>query len=254
MIKEQDYEFLTSDDSVRSDPTYKIISEVLSRMIRSGSVNMGAGYCISMSDMVQTALRHRGIDSRLVECKATITYYSENPPAIRFIGFSDVVNPGEIDTHVVVVTNTEPAFVIDASIPHRLPQNTFALVEPVKSKNFDGFLIDSKFPKHLISMSYKEKEKSSVPVTHQQSILERMDTDRKIFKNLGLLKILIAVALIISTANALRGAYDFYMVYVDENHWGPRSLEKIDQRLDHLEELVTVPLEQRKNFKEQEKK
>jgi hypothetical protein len=252
MVNQQLFEFLTADDTVKNSREYRAISEVLSQMIRSGVFNLGAGYCISMSDMVRTALRHRGIESRLVECQLTLTYHASSPPDIRFIGFSDVVNPGEIDTHMVVVTDTEPAFLIDASISHRLSPNFPAIVEPLTVGKFDNQydLVTQHYPQGNITVSYRQKLIQHVSAAYQESILERIKTDHRIFQNLGLLKMLIAIALTISTLNALRGAYDFYQVYYNENFWGPRTLQNIDERLDTLEDLLSVPMEQRRQFLE----
>jgi hypothetical protein len=61
------------------------------------------------------------------------------------------------------------------------------------------------------------------------------------------------VALTISTLNALRGAYDFYQVYVAENYWGPGTLQQIDERLDTLEDLLIVPPDQRRQYLEKQK-
>jgi len=254
MINQQQYQFMTRDQSTKDLATYKTISEILGQMIRSGIIGLGAGYCISMSDMVRTALRHRGIESRLVECQMTLTYRATDPPQMGFIGFNDIVNPGEIDTHVVVITETDPPFLIDASIPHRLPQNTYAIVEPVSSTpNGHKDLLFQDYPDRLMSVSYQQKKTQHISLHHQESIVQRIDTDRKIFKNLGWLKILITVALTISTLNALRGAYDFYQVYVAENFWGPRTLQQIDERLDTLEDLLIVPPDQRRQYLEKQK-
>jgi hypothetical protein len=253
MVRQENFKFLTQDESVVDLPVYKTISSVLMQMIRSGVVNMGAGYCISMSDMLRTALQHRGVKSRLVECQLTVTYRSQDPPDVRFIGFDDIVNPGEIDTHVVVITETDPPFLIDASIPHRLPPNTYAVVEPVIAGNHSREILDETYTDHGITVSYRQKPRPHVSIHHQESILERIETDRRIFKNLGWLKTLIIVALTISTLNALRGAYDFYQVYVSENYWGPRTLQQIDERLDTLEDLLIVPPDQRRQYLEKQK-
>jgi len=241
MINEQSYNFLTSDDSIKTNKSYKEISSVLSNMVKCGVIHLGTGYCISVADMISTALRVRGIESKIVECQATITYHHSNPPDIRFIGFDNITSPGEIDTHVVVVTMTDPPFMIDASISNRLPQGTYAIVEPIQTSLLTNRnLISSRFLTHNISAVYDEKKIQHVPKNHQLSIIERVETDRKIFKNLSSLKLLIIIALTISGLNATRGAYDFYSVYILENNWGPRSIESLDERLDNIEELLKI--------------
>jgi hypothetical protein len=238
-LNETTYNFLSADNVSKKDETYTIVSEVLTKMVKSGVFSLCAGYCISMSDMVRTALKHRGVECKLVECTLTITYHNTVPPDVSFVGFSDMNNPGEIDTHVVLVTNTNPPYLIDASIPHRLPEGLFAIIQPVKaSRDFE--LLDCRFNSVNISVLYEQKKSQHVPTHYQESIIERIQTDRKIFTNLGFLKLLIGVALVISSLNFIRGAYDFYQVYINEdNYRGPSGINSINERLDSLEDLLT---------------
>ena len=237
-MKETSYDFLTTDTTNKEDQNYIVICQVLTKMVKAGVFNLCAGYCISMSDMIRTALKQRGIDSMMVESTLTITYFENEPPDIYFVGFSDMNNPGEIDTHVVLITNTVPAYLIDASIPHRLPNASFAVVQPIHpTRNFE--LINCKFDSQKIGVLYEQKKIQHIPSHHQESIIERIDTDRKIFTNLGYLKLLIILALIIGGINLIRGSYDFYQVYInDENTRGPSGVKHLDERLSNLEKLI----------------
>jgi len=237
-LNESAYNFLSTEDVNKKDETYVIITEILTKMIKSGVFHLCAGYCISMSDMLRTALKQRGIDSRLIEATLTITYHNTVPPDVTFVGFSDINNPGEIDTHVIVITDTVPSYMIDASIPHRLPEGTYAVVQPIKiKKSFE--ILDQRFNSVNISMLYEQKKTQHVPLHHQESIVERIQTDRKIFKNLGFLKILIIIALTIGGLNFIRGSYDFYQVYInDQNTRGPSGIEMLNDRIDGLEKLL----------------
>jgi hypothetical protein len=237
-LNESTYNFLSTEDVNKKDETYVIITEVLTRMIKSGVFTLCAGYCISMSDMLRTALKQRGIDSRLIEVTLTMTYHNTVPPDFTFLGFSNMNQPGEIDTHVVLVTDTTPSYMIDASIPHRLPEGTYAVVQPIKvARNFE--LLDQRFNSVNISVIYEQKKTQHVPLHHQESIVERIQTDRKIFKNLGFLKILIIIALTIGGLNLIRGSYDFYQVYInDENIRGPSGIKMLNDRIDSLEKSL----------------
>jgi hypothetical protein len=179
----------TSSEVSDSDKTYNTIASVLTKLSRHGVLVMGVGNCISMSDIVKTALKHKGIESRLVEVSATFTYYSHQPSSLRFVGFDEITNPGEIDTHVVIVTETSPSYLIDASIMHYLPQGVPVLVEPIDKKlvNDRRTLIESDFQDHQIKVTYLQKRKQIVPALHQESIIERIKTDEKIFKSIDFL-------------------------------------------------------------------
>jgi len=246
IIANNNLSFFSSEHTNQTNKTYDLIATTLTGLVKTGVVNLGAGHCVSMSNMVSVALNQRGIKTKILEVQLTITYHSATPSSTAFVGFSDVLNPGEVDTHVVVLTQTEPPYLIDASIPHRLPKDTFALIEEVRHDNDNKVLVNCKNNNHNISIHYREKEKQSIALYHQQSIMQRIDTDSKIFKNLNLLKILVIVALTVSGLNAIRGFYDFYSTFYLENNWGPRTLQKIDERLDTLENLMYVPVDKRK--------
>lgn len=191
MIEMQNYQFMTADEGCKNDPNYIVICELLSEMVRTGSLFLGSGYCISMSDMVRTALKHRGIDSKLIDCQATFTDIRDGHRGNSFIGYSNVMNPGEIDTHVVVVTSTNPAYLIDASLAKRLPNNKYAIVEPIKFNSDNQLtLINATFPDVALKVSYQQKKTQVAGYHHQKSIIERIEMDRKITNDIQLLKTL----------------------------------------------------------------
>jgi hypothetical protein len=235
--------FLTSNSlDLKSNKDYQKIVFALSRMSRSGIINLGSGYCVSMADMVKTTLEHCGISARVVETQLTISYINATTGNIEntnYIGFSDIVNPGEIDTHVVVITETEIPFLVDASIQHRLTSGYTAVIEPIeRSINNPLTLVEKKFNSTL-ALTYQQKKLQSVAMQYNESIINRIDTDKKIFSNLKLLKILIGIALIIGAFNAMRGTYDFYQVYFNnDNNRGISGLENIIQRLDYIENEI----------------
>lgn len=191
MMELQRYEFLTADAACKNDPNYVIITELLSEMVRTGSLFMGSGYCISMSDMVRTALKHRGIDSKLVDCQATFTDMKNGPRGNGFIGYPGLVNPGEIDTHVVVITSTTPSYLIDASLARKLPENRYAIVEPVKFNSDNQLtLISCTFQDVGLKCTYQQKKTQVAGYHHQQSIVERIEMDKRINTDIQTLKTL----------------------------------------------------------------
>lgn len=190
MIKPQEYEFLTADKDAKLDPTYQVIQKVLSDLVRTGGVALGTGYCLSMSDIIRTLLKHRGIDSKLVDCQATLSYNGKSKfSGNMFIGYPNMIKPGEIDTHVVVVTSTVPAYLIDASIANRLPQNKYAVVEPVKFNSDNQFsLVNVNHEEFGLRVTYQEKKNQSASYQHQKSIVERIEMDTKINNDIQILK------------------------------------------------------------------
>ena len=183
--------FLTSDSVDKNEETYKVIHALMSDMVKGGAVVLGTGYCLSMADMIRTALKHRGIDSKLVDCQSTLSYDGKIYKGNMFIGYPNIVNMGEIDTHVVVITSTSPAYLIDASISNKLPHNTYAIIEPIRFNSDNQLtLINSTFEQYGLKVSYQQKKLQSVSYQHQKSIIERIETDNKIQKDIELLKTL----------------------------------------------------------------
>lgn len=233
----------TLDNQLRLTDDYQTVMGVIKHLMDTNTLMYGQGYCLSMCDILYTLLKQKGIKSRLVECKLTVTSY--NPPFLHIVGAEDERNRGHgnLDTHVVLITDTEIPMIIDASIGNIAGGSQQYIVERVNGCDVETIA------EHVIegvTWLYTLKVNHRIPRVHEQSIIERMGTDRTIFKNLHWLKILVAVAIAISTFNAVRGAWDFYQVYIDDtNYWGPNHMRQLVDKVDQLEQLVKKPLEQR---------
>jgi hypothetical protein len=234
----------TVDEKIKTTIEYKHIISIIEKMKVSGALWLGRGQCISMSEMIRMALESVNIKSRLVECQLTIVNNNLTPPAIDHIGFDEIRNPGEIDTHVVVVTETTPPMLIDGSISHRLPENYNVVVDSIDK--LDNNII-CRSSMNNITLVYQQKKSQKISWEVQNSIIDRIETDKKIFNSLKYLKTFLVVALVVSTLNAVRGFYDFYQVhFLADNGWGPGALSEVNERLENLEELVKLPVEKRK--------
>jgi hypothetical protein len=228
--------FLTSSEKIKSTTDYKKIVEVITRLERSNVIWLGRGQCISMADIISTALHQVGISTKLVECQTVVTNRSIVPPQSVSIGF-DSSSPahGEIDTHIVCVTMTEIPMIIDASISHILPNNSVIVDEVVSEPN--RIFVNIDYQDFLIT--YQQKDTNKVVHHYQKSILERIETDHQIFNNLGVLKKIVLVALLISALNGTRGFYDFYQQYHNSDSLiGLAGITKILDRLDRLEQKI----------------
>jgi hypothetical protein len=228
--------FLTKSDRIKNTKDYKKIQEVLERMDRTSMIWIGRGQCISMSDVICTALFQVGIKAKMIECQLVITNNNINPSQSVSIGYDNSLQDGQIDTHVVCITDTEIPMIIDASISYLLPENKKILIEEIQNLNNRIFCDVDQQGYHL---TYQQKTNNKVIFEHQRSILERIETDNKIFKNLVWLKIFVSVAIVISLLNASRGFYDFYYRYIsDEKLVGISANETILERLEKIERKI----------------
>jgi hypothetical protein len=227
---------LTTSEKIKLTKEYKQIVEVLERMDRTSLLWLGRGHCISMSDVICTALFQKGIKAKMVECQAVITNNNVSPPQTVSIGFDESSQSDQIDTHVICVTETEPPIFIDASISYLLPDNKRIVVDEVM--NF-SYRIFSNIKTEGFELTYQQKTTNKVIFEHQKSILERIETDRKIFNNLNFLKICVALALLVGVVNSSRGFYDFYQKYYSsDNLIGVSATELILERLNSLENKI----------------
>jgi hypothetical protein len=194
-LKYQKSKILTSDQQLKDTLEYKKLENLISGMIRSGIVSLGTGYCIGMSDILYASLKQHDIPAELIECHAVICYYKESPEKNIFIGHDGTSDHGTVDTHVVIITKTEIPMIIDLSISDKLPFGWTVIVDIISNKEKkDLILADLHYPEHGLKITYTEKRSGKVPLVYQSSIIDRISTDQKIFRNLKLLKILINIA------------------------------------------------------------
>ncbi len=226
---------ITSNEALKKTNDYKKVAGLIYKLIEGGVTFVGKGYCISMSDIVYTVLKQNGIPCKIVECHLTIT--NKTTDQIYNMGFDGLKDdPNKADTHVVVVTETETPMIIDVSIAHLLPNNIQGVIDSLVDDDH-GIFANVVCP--LAALTYQAKKAYSIPMLHQRSIIDRIKTDVDIFKSLRYLKIMIIGAIVISTLNACRGFYDFYLVYVNtENNWGPTVVKNIYEKVDSIENKI----------------
>jgi hypothetical protein len=173
-------------DSIKKIPEYKTVRETVDRFIDSGVVHISSGQCLSASDMVYMSLLHQGIKSHLVECQLLINYKND-PEHPVFVGVpgTKLRSAGELETHIVCVTDTEPPMLIDTSISYLLPYGTLVVISEVS--NGDNRVFGS-IKTDTVELIYQEKSTQMVALAHQTSILNRITTDRSFRKDIHLLK------------------------------------------------------------------
>lgn len=214
MVKNyKDYKILTNFNPEEKDQTFDAIYQIICEMCRNGVIFLGNGYCISMSDMIRTALLQKDIRSRLVEATCTITKEVNNREEIIFIGFDDAA-PNQIDSHVVLLTETDQKWLIDASIQRFLPGDFVAFVgridNYVEYPNLTQFANDE----FKIQITHSEKSNAKIPLVHHRSILERIEMDSKIEKNINLLKKLNYIGISLSVFAVIAVINQFFRWFI----------------------------------------
>lgn len=207
---------------------YQQIIGTIRDLYINGVIQRSSGYCLSSSDMVYKILSANGIKSRIVECSLVIK--THNPPTLNIVGednLFEITSSNIMNSHVVVITETEVPMIIDLSIGHlyeytNVPFILDELVEDTERKS----VYKITYPNS--TWVYQEKSNSKVPEIYQSSILNRIKTDKKIFKDIDYIKKIIYFIIIISSLNFFRGSYDFYQKYVNKsNGFGPVQTQRL---------------------------
>jgi hypothetical protein len=230
--------FQTDDARLLADPDYQIVYATVLQLWEGGIIQRGRGYCLSMADIIHNLLKQKGINSRIVECKLTVV--GIDPPGLLLVGHDGLnqtqQNAAAIDTHVVCVTETAVPMLIDLSVIGVRPEVPWIL-EALTPLNDTLVNLDFGTSK----WHYQTKLTSRIPQQHQVSILERFKTDQQTGRSIRLLTVLVVLALCISSLNAARGMYDFYMVYHEKNFWGPDTMKRLIDKVEKIEQNLNTP-------------
>ncbi len=189
---------LKSSDEVFNSPEASKIFEVINSLYESGVAVNFAHNCIAACDILQAALHNIGIKSKIVEVHLNaFRNDSAGNNDYLYIGYDSVTFPGEVDTHVVVITDTKEPILIDLSLGHVLPSDKNRIM--VKCNPNDKYL--ASLDVGNLKLSYFVKTSIKLPALHQKNVVERLIEDRKTRDTLEQLKIFIYFLMTISIVN-----------------------------------------------------
>jgi hypothetical protein len=228
---------MTLDQELFKNKDYQTVMMVVKKLWDSEIIERSKGFCFSVSDMVDTLLKQEGITCRVVECQLTVI--NRDPPGFYALGYDHSVKNKEVPTHVVCITETDIPMIIDLSIGYIRPDIVPFVVG--RATNPDPKVI-AKIDIVDSTWIYTMKDTQYYPKFHQQNIVERIQTDRIVKKEISWLKTLVIVAILFAATNSMRGGYDFYQTYLnEENNFGPQqvSREELSSQIQRLEQLIT---------------
>jgi hypothetical protein len=188
--------YYTPDSKLLAHPDYERIKSCLDRLCASDTVTRLPGNCISACDILQNMLTFYDIPSRIIECQAMFIKQNQAIKDFLFVGFNNVnVDHGTVDSHVVIVTNTEPPILIDAACGHLMPQHQQIICRVLD--NVDPTVIAT-FAIDDITVTYHHKKIIRLPGLHQKTLIDRMreeqDTKHRIRFLTRMLWILFGIA------------------------------------------------------------
>lgn len=201
MIIERQFSKLSRYNHDPKDPTYQIITRVLQELWNRGLLQRFDGECIAAADILQHALQQSGISSRLVEVQLSIV--SEDPRSgmvWHFVGFNNNFVTQGIDTHMIVITETETPWLLDLSIAKTLGGESPWVIEPLID-NSDLHI--AKYQIERCQLIYHPKQNIKLMGLHQKTLLERISSDQHMSKWVQRLIAISIVGLALGLINAV---------------------------------------------------
>jgi hypothetical protein len=201
---------------LEQDAEYLKIVSVIEKLDVSGLLDRLPGNCIAACDLLQNFLYQVGIQSKIVEVQLSMSNNNPekfNKPDIMFVGFDGLAPSGQIDTHVIIITETKIPFLIDVSIRNWLPEPKKYIFEPlnyvknsihiISEYDYDGFYV-----------VYQNKKVSRYPILHQKNVIERMLEDQKNKRNFKIVSFVAIVSLIVTLINMILNSGLLYLKFM----------------------------------------
>jgi hypothetical protein len=176
---------LSDNTTLKTLPEYFKIVGIIESLVPGGTLQKLQGNCVASAELICSLLDMAGIPSRIVECQLTIKKNS-NPVEFYFVGFDNVGFKGELDTHLVVITETEIPILIDCAVGHYFEHDQPVIIE--QADNYSTTQLLSAFEFGNYSCTYKTKKTIKLPSLHQKNILDRIQTELKFDHDIKLLK------------------------------------------------------------------
>lgn len=186
----------SSDDPLLKTPEYHKVMEVLQSLKSTQLIKTFHGNCIAASEIMQSMLAQVGINSKMVEVQLLITRHGPKEEFL-FVGFDNNEFSGQVDTHMVVITQTPQPMIIDLSIAHVLPADRCYLVESVNPT-------ENSLSQHRIenlTLVYQQKRIVRFPSIHQKNLVERIIEDQAFRKQFVKLNWLVFLGLSLAGVN-----------------------------------------------------
>lgn len=200
-------------DNIEKVKNFEKIKQAIDRLCASDILERLKGNCIGASDIIQNLLSFYGVKSKQIECQLFAIKETDSNKDFCFIGFNNIgLNPNTIDTHVVVITETEIPILIDCSIGHLLNESEQIVIRKLNSvdpEKFGEYIIDD------ITLQYYHKKNIKLPSLHQKNIIEKINEDKIVKEKLQFItKVIIALA-IFATINFI---LNFTMIVIKLLH------------------------------------
>lgn len=177
---------LTGLETDIEDVVFKHIKQILNEFDLTGFYEKSNKHCISTSEVLQKILLQKGIKSHLVEVKIMI-HHQVHPFNFYTIGYDgNDIKLGQVDSHVVLITETLVPYIIDASIQRLLPKNyKYVLSSTANNKGMKNiFMVNTQ----QVRIVYELKKGYDIPLLFQQDVFAKIISNQQIKEEINFLK------------------------------------------------------------------
>ena len=197
--------FRSSNEALLKDPQYHKIIDLVNNLVTNEMLMSSfRDNCIGSCDIIQSLLSQVGIPSKIVECQASVSGTNDQGDKFfYFVGYDNYNYPGQIDTHTVVVTESENPILIDLSLGKNLPKDQQFIVERVSGTKVDenGKEIISAIKLQHIEVTYYAKKNLRLANIHQKNVVQRIMKEQEFDRTIQFVKVMLYCSLSLSVVN-----------------------------------------------------
>jgi len=162
--------------------------------------------CVLASEMIQNMLYSYGVSSRCVEVTLMVSKsMPDGSRNIHAVGYDGFLGNEKVDTHVIVVTQTQPSIMIDASVGYLFNDPKHVIVQELTVQD-DPDIVCSIAPQPGSEMTYRLKKNIRLATFHQRNLVDRIRQEYDLLRNVHWLKIAVMVSLGLSVINFILNA------------------------------------------------
>ena len=202
------YRILCEDlEECNQDPEFKKIIEIIDSCHKQGMLDLGKGYCSTTSLVIQSVLHLNNIQTEIIEVAATI---EDNDSNKCFLGYDHLYNESQVPSHVVLVTKTKTPYLLDLSIGHIL-NGEIGIISKLNANLHINTDVLAQFDFKKYKFLYRQKLTNKFSQVYETSILNRINTDKKIFNDIQILKYLNYTAIALSLFSVINFITRFFL-------------------------------------------
>ena len=191
---------MSENERMTNTVEYKRIVSILQELDKHGIVEKFNGNCHYACEVIQDILHAHDINSKIVECQVVISNSKKPLEPFKLLGYDNLKDnrKSTIDTHTVLVVQTDVPMIIDASIGYLLGNAKTVILDPMDNKDPEIFCTSQH---NDYSIVYRVKKNIKLPSVHNKNILERIIEETKMQKEFGLIRKLATIAIVFGLVN-----------------------------------------------------